>query len=109
MATYTAALATHQTAGTAVDEIDLAGDFGYVEVLARANPTPASQAPIYFTVDNTGGPAGDGVPTIAGKDTYVVPATVGASVRVRSRLTSATVVKLITTTGQPYSVTGVND
>lgn len=109
MATYACAIATHQTAGTGVDEIDLAADAGYVEVLARANPTPASQAPIFFCVDGQGGPAGDGVPTVGGVDTFVVPAAVGAAVRVRSRKTSATVVKLISTSGQPYSVTAVND
>lgn len=107
MATYSCAIATHQTAASGVDEIDLAADAGYVEVLARANT--GAQAPIYFCVDGVGGPAGDGVPTIAGKDTFVVPATVGAAVRVKSRSQQATVVKLITTSGQPYSVTAIND
>lgn len=108
MTTYTAPLATHQTAGTGVDEIDLSADFGYVEVIARANPG-GTQYPIYVCVDGVGGPAGDGVPTVAGKDTYLVTATVGGKARIRSRSTTATVVKLISTSGQPYSVIGVND
>lgn len=108
MAVYTANIATHQTAGSAVDEIDLAADFGYVEVVERVNPG-GTQYPIYVCVDGIGGPAGDGIPTIAGADTYVVPAGIGAKVRVRSRSTAATKVKLITTSGQPYSVIGVND
>lgn len=109
MTTYTTTIATHQTAGvTAVDEIDIDADVGYVEVLARVNAS-GIQYPIYFCVDGVGGPAGDGVPTVNGKDTYVVPALAGAAVRVRSRKTSSTVVKLISSGAQAYSVTGFND
>lgn len=109
MATYVATIATHQTTGvTAVDEIDLAADAGYVEVLARVNSS-GIQYPIYFCVDGVGGPGSDGVPTVGGVDTFVVPALAGAAVRVRSRKTSATVVKVISSGAQAYTVTAVND
>lgn len=109
MAVYACAVATHQTAGTAVDEIDLAADFSYVEVIARANPVTSAQAPIYFCVDDERGPNGDGIPTIGGVDTYVVTTGVGAKARARSKKTTSTKVKVITSSGQPYSVVGVND
>lgn len=106
MAPYTAALSTHQTtSATAFDDtVTLDSDFSYVEVMNRDGA-----GLIYFCVDDQGGPAGDGVPTVGGKDTYVVPASLGAALRVPSRVHGSCKVRLKTSVAVAYSVTGVTD
>jgi hypothetical protein len=105
MASYSVNLAKHATSSAAtVDTVTLALDFPYVEVV-NVSGTDA----IYVCVDGVGGPAGDGVPTVAGNDTYVVAKGIGASLRVPSPTKAGSVVKLISTLATGYAVQGVAD
>lgn len=83
------------TAST-VATVTLTRDFQRVEVL---NVT--GSAAIYFTVDGSN-------PTVAGDDTYVVPAVTGASFSAPANASgSTTVVKLISSGTPGYAVTGL--
>lgn len=103
MASYTTTKSTHQTTvADTVDTVTLGGDFRQVEVVNRDGADA-----LYFTVDELGGPSSDGVPTVAGNNTYVVPASKGAALKVTSYKRGTTVVKLISAVATAYTVQGV--
>lgn len=100
MADYTAKTAVHKTLSAAtVDTVTLDGAQA-VEVVNRG-----STDSIYFCIDGRGGPSADGVPTVGGNDTDVVPP--GQVLSVRSDKEGVTVVKLISTGAMSYSVKGI--
>lgn len=76
-----------------VASVDLGVDVGEVDV---CNVDGA--AAIYFRVDGTN-------PTVAGNDSYVIPAALGASARVPVTSDGNTVVKLISVGTPAYSIT----
>lgn len=94
MATYSVAIAKHPTlAANTVDQVTITGGGqADVEVLNR---DPA--ADIYFTTDGS-------VPTVGGDNCYVVRA--GQALQRSVPIAAATVVKLISASAAPYSVTG---
>lgn len=104
MASYTVTKSKPATTvGGTVDTITFARDYPAVEVV---NVDGADE--IYFTVDGVGGPRKDGVPTVGGEDTELVPASVGAALMVLSSSSAGgTVVRLISATATEYFVRGV--
>lgn len=92
---YTVNTAKHATVAVAgTDEtVNFSGNVQSVEVMCRDGA-----AEIYFTIDGT-------TPTVGGDDTYVVPASAGAALRVGSP-PGTDVVKLISSGTPAYSVTG---
>lgn len=96
MAAHTVLLSKHTTLSAAtVDTITMtAQDFQFVEVANRAS----SGAGISFTVDGS-------TPTVLGDNTYWV----GAGQSVVVPWLGLDTVKLISTTTDAYSVTGVNN
>lgn len=77
-----------------VDTVNFARDCAEVEVL-NINGAGA----LYFTVDGS-------TPTVAGKNTHLVPAAAGAGKRVGVRGGGLTAVKLISAAATSYSVEG---
>lgn len=99
MASHTANRVQSATlSASTVDDVTLAGAFGYVEVFNRAG----SGGGISFTVN------GD-TPTVLGDDCYVVGPgqAVVVPAPVDDSLPNSTVVKLISSSADPYTVTGV--
>jgi hypothetical protein len=93
MASYTATSAKHATLGAStVDTVTLGSDCNNVEVYNRA-----ATVDIYFTVNGA-------TPTVAGDNTYAVGP--GTALLVSVPTSGATVVKLISTGANAYSVTG---
>jgi hypothetical protein len=91
-------IAHGQLAANTVDTVTLGRDFERVEVL-----NVDGAAPVYFTVD---GPA----PAVAGPDTFVLPAAVGAALELPATIARSganTVVRLIAASAVRYSVRGV--
>jgi hypothetical protein len=94
MASYSAARSKHATlTASAVDTVTLGADWNTVEVTNRS-----ATDPIYVTTNNA-------APTVAGDDTFVVPA--GGYRVLEVPTAGSTVVKLISGGNAPYSVTGL--
>lgn len=99
MASYTANRVKSQTLGAStVDTVTLNSAYAYVEIYNRSG----FSAGISFTVDGT-------TPTALGDNCFVVGAGQSLTVKVpvASTLPGTTVVKLISVTADPYTVTGV--
>lgn len=89
MATVSKAKSYHGTLGAGVDIVTITGDYTTMKIVNRGDN------PIYFT--------GEGAtPTIAGDDTDVVAA--GTSVVIGPPRGIGKTIRLIGTTGDPYSV-----
>lgn len=106
MANYSAAMAVHESlTANEVDCVtltDAGTGYGLTEpAVTVVNRTGA--ADIYFTVNTTGEPQDD--PTVAGDDTYVVPAAISSvSVPASLGVNGSVSVKLISTGAEAYSV-----
>lgn len=93
MATYSAARTQHQTlTANTVDTVTLDADYNEVEVVNRA-----SSGDIYFTADGT-------TPVVAAAGTFIVRA--GEALTTDPPTSGNSVIKLISTSACPYSVTG---
>jgi hypothetical protein len=96
MADYTVNFAKHATlVGSAVDTITLTGSASFILVTNRS----LSGTPIYFTVGDEKAPPPQ--PVSAGNDTFNVGP--GATIQIPGTGV-ATIVKLISSDAQPYSV-----
>jgi hypothetical protein len=94
MANHSAAVAVHATnAGSTVDVVTLAENYGTVEVLNRGTAT------LWVLVDN----AAHTNPTVGGDDCYVVPAGAARSIGVPE---GVTVLRVLADASCAYSVTG---
>lgn len=96
MANYTVNFAKHATlVGSTVDTVTLTESASYIIVANRAT----SGTPIYFTVGDA--TTGTATPTAAGDNTFAIGP--GATLQIPADGTSS-VVKLISSDAQPYSL-----
>lgn len=103
MATYTSALAVHETlTANAVDIITLTDAYSKAEVFNRD-----SAATIYFTIDNYPMIGQSLTPTVAGNDCLVLLPGTALFVQTNSAGTVPIIIRLISAGNAAYSVTMV--